>query len=291
MHEDGDVRVKRGVRLRGKSGAPRALDVVLEHEKGPHKYLTLVECKLWNKRVERQDVDSLAASIDDLEASGGAIFTTVGYQAGAKTYAKSKAIDLFLIRDLLDEEWGAPGRVVELFLQFFSPTVRNVQSLCIPGQEGSPPRLSLKLGPDGPRSDDPEAARVENKVNECAAEMTRRVVDRRYILCSGEDCTRYFLTRVRMPFDPPVQLRDAETGEPGTVLEIHLEIGTKVTQSKLRLDRGEQWDWALVVEDCVRDARFLDSRRSGAPSGVTWVPRTVDRLRDQGSLGLLCSHS
>jgi hypothetical protein len=274
MHEDGDVRVGRGVRLVGKSGAPRDIDVVVEHEKGPHKYVTLVECKLWNRRVHRQDVDALAASIDDLEASGGAVFTTVGYQAGAKTYAKSKGIDLFLVRDLLDEEWGAPGRVVELYLQFFSPTVRNVQSLCIPGKDGTTPRLALQLGPDGPRSPDPEVAKIENIISDGAAEMTKRVRDRRYLLCSGEDCERYFLTRVRISFDPPVHLRDADSGDPRTVLEVNLEVGTKVTQSKLRIDRGEQLDWALVVEDCVRDARFLNSRRSGAPSSE-WRPHAV----------------
>ena len=40
------------------------------------------------------------------------IFTTKGYEKGAKTYASSINIDLFIVRDLTEEEWGLPGRHV-----------------------------------------------------------------------------------------------------------------------------------------------------------------------------------
>lgn len=41
---------------------------------------------------------------EDLNASKGVIFITVGYEAGAEKYAKSKNIDIFVIKDLTQEE-------------------------------------------------------------------------------------------------------------------------------------------------------------------------------------------
>lgn len=52
----------------------------------------------------------MAASIRDLGANKGAIFTTKGYEEGALLYAKNENIDIFVIRDINDDEWGQPGR-------------------------------------------------------------------------------------------------------------------------------------------------------------------------------------
>ena len=277
MHEDGTVSVRRGVALDGKSGATRKIDVVLDHEQGPHSYRTLIECKLWGRRVERSDVDVLAASIDDLEASSGAIFTTVGYQSGAKEYAASKKIDLFVVRDLMDDEWGAPGRVVELYLQFFSPSVRNLRSLSVaPDSNNLRQPVTLSLGHGAPRSSDQNAAKLENKINDCAASITQDIRNRGYLLSSGEDCTRYFVTEVRMPLNPPLKLTISDGATSHLVLELQLEVVTRVEQSKLRFDRGEQLDWALAVENCVTGARFTNFRRSGKPASQ-WTAHALSK--------------
>ena len=64
-------------------------------------------------------VDVLAAKIEDLNASKGVIITTIGYEKGAELYAKHKNIDIFVVRELTEEEWGSPGRIIEIVLQFF----------------------------------------------------------------------------------------------------------------------------------------------------------------------------
>jgi len=91
---DGNVLVEHNVTETGKSGATRQIDVKVTQTTTLHTYKTIIECKFWKKAVERSTVDIVAASIEDLNASKGVIFTTKGYQQGAETYAKSKNIDI-----------------------------------------------------------------------------------------------------------------------------------------------------------------------------------------------------
>src|SRR4051812_23376572 len=88
--EDPDLEVEHDVMLTGRSGARRQIDVKFTHQAGGHTYETLVECKHWKKKVDRQRVDVLAASIEDLGAAKGVMFTTVGYEPGAEDYARQK---------------------------------------------------------------------------------------------------------------------------------------------------------------------------------------------------------
>ena len=117
--QDEELDVEHDVTLTGKSNAKRQIDVLIKHKTLFHEYITIVECKRWKHRVDRSRVDILYAAMDDLNASKGVIFTTVGYEKGALEYAKSKNIDLFLVRDLKSEEWGLPGRNINFFIQTY----------------------------------------------------------------------------------------------------------------------------------------------------------------------------
>lgn len=119
LHEGSEVTVEHNKTLMGNSGATRQIDVVITHRKGPYEYLTLVECKYWRNRVKREQIDVLWASLQDLNAAKGVLFTTKGFQAGAEIYAESKGITIFVIRELSDEEWGRPGRLIDFVFQIF----------------------------------------------------------------------------------------------------------------------------------------------------------------------------
>ena len=107
MHKDGKITVEHDVTLTGASGATRQIDVLVTEDKGSEKQLTLIECKYWNYNVGRTEADIMFASLDDLNASRGVIFTTKGYQKGAKAYAKAKNIDIYVVRSLSDGNYSA----------------------------------------------------------------------------------------------------------------------------------------------------------------------------------------
>jgi hypothetical protein len=105
--------------------APRQIDVLVRHKQGLYEHLIVVECKYWNSPVERLHVDALATTVREVGASRGVIVSTKGFQSGAITQAQHESIDLFVVRELTDEEWGLPGRVVNLFLQIIQPSIGN----------------------------------------------------------------------------------------------------------------------------------------------------------------------
>lgn len=124
--KDPSLEVEHNVTQIGKSGAQRQIDVKFTHNAGGHTYVTLVECKRWKEKIDRRRIDELFASIEDLNAAKGVMFTTAGYEVGAETYAEHKGIDLFVVRDLTDEEWGPPGRVVWFYWHLYTAEISNV---------------------------------------------------------------------------------------------------------------------------------------------------------------------
>jgi hypothetical protein len=123
-----ELKVEHDVTLRGKSNAKRQIDVLITQKTKLHTYITLIECKRWKKSVTRQVIDVLFASVEDLNANKGVIFTTKGYEEGAIDYAKSKNIDIFLVRDIRDDEFGSPGKKFSLYLQTFNGKLENFES-------------------------------------------------------------------------------------------------------------------------------------------------------------------
>jgi len=63
------------------------------------RILGLVECKCYKSRVEVSDVEEFHSKHDDIGAHKGIMFTTVGYEAGAKKVAKGRGIALFILRE------------------------------------------------------------------------------------------------------------------------------------------------------------------------------------------------
>jgi len=73
--EDGNVVVERNVTEIDLYGAKRQTDIKITRQTKFHQFITLVECKRWKEPVSRDRVDVLAASIEALGATNGAIFT------------------------------------------------------------------------------------------------------------------------------------------------------------------------------------------------------------------------
>jgi hypothetical protein len=121
LYKDSEqVTVEHNVTEVGKSGAKRQIDVRVYQKTKLHTLKIIIECKRWKDKVDRQVLDVLASGVDDLNASKGVIFTTKGYEEGAIQYAKSKNIDIFIVRDVREDEWGKPGRYIWFYLQYFN---------------------------------------------------------------------------------------------------------------------------------------------------------------------------
>ncbi|MBU2514555.1 restriction endonuclease [bacterium] len=302
IHKNDDVTVERNVKLTGTSGASRQIDVHVTHKKGPYIYSTLIECKHWKKRVKRQQVENLYASMDDLNAAKGVIFTTIGYQSGAETYAKAKNIEIFVIRDLKEEEWGKPGKIIEFYVQMFSKTILNIdcQNTMAAAPVGTTAslkqELSLKLG--SPTTDSQNIKAINQKTKKvetivvpenqilsshkkrgetlekylegAASHGLQEIVKKDFLINDGEDCIRYMQIDVNMPFKEKGELLQVVSkGQLVIIPKIVMEVGIKINQFKIKHDRSSNLVYALAVEDCISGNTFAVSKK-GEDSSTNW---------------------
>ena len=90
--------VQHNVKLEGRSGEKHQIDVYWEYEIAGNKHRVAIECKNYNKQVPISKVRDFKGVLDDLNGVNGIMVTKVGYQEGAKNYAKEYGISLKELR-------------------------------------------------------------------------------------------------------------------------------------------------------------------------------------------------
>jgi hypothetical protein len=264
LHETGTVSVEHNVVLYGKSGVPRQCDVVIRHKEGLYEHLIVVECKLWQQNVSRLHVDALATTVGDLNASRGVIMTTKGFQSGAETFAEFAGIDLFLVRELTDEEWGFSGRKFELILQMISRSVGNLRFHDASGIPAEGVAINLAKGPTRTttptrNADGTPGPSLEDVISRTSLEALKTFTEPTFTLNSGTNCTRYMEGEVSVA--PPDGIRIMFGEQVVHVARMTFTLGIKYVQWPYTYDRGKDYVFALALEDCVRNSVIASARR------------------------------
>ncbi len=110
---EGIIHVERNYKAKGASGRNREVDVLVKFGFNPHIISLGIECKYWAQKVDGDIIDIAFAKKEDLKLDKYAVITTIGFEAGAELYAKSKGIDLFIIRPSEDDDFGYSGRIIK----------------------------------------------------------------------------------------------------------------------------------------------------------------------------------
>ncbi|QNH07041.1 restriction endonuclease [Pseudomonas sp. B11D7D] len=274
---EGNVIVEHNVTETGKSGATRQIDVKVTQKTSFHTYITIIECKFWKKAVERTTVDIVAASIEDLNASKGVIFTTEGYQQGAEIYAKSKNIDIFVVRDLLDNEWGSPGRNIQLYLnivggQMSTAYFPNAQALLIVQEQPKEMNVEIKLAQENVSD---EQFTLYSCINgDPGVNLTKilsevhRVVTHNINAIVGSN-NEYLNQKLLIKSDVTVDLSEFEFRQLRNkyaainLSEMSINFVTQISRSELNIDRAQALEYALIVQNYVSEQAHYVSKRDG----------------------------
>jgi hypothetical protein len=100
------------------------------------------------------------------------------------------------------------------------------------------------------------------------------VRDHTFLIDDGEKEARY----IRQAIDVKLPDGCVVQGPNGLVIfdACHLEMAFQVTQTRMVIDRGAKFDYALAVEDCIDGQRLLASRKVGSSESV-WRPTREKR--------------
>lgn len=280
LHRTGSVEVQRDVKLVGKSGAERQIDVLLIHKEGLYEHRIVIECKYWKQRVKRLHVDAMAYALHDLNASRAVFFTTKGYQKGAEIVAHHESIYLFKVRDLDDAEWGAPGRNVDFFIHYYSKAIGS-KRLSISGPDIPSQILNgIRLG------DNRTSTRIEHKLASLTQDTLEGLIEETSsrvlsnfatqnssLFNSGEQRAFYLSVDQQILFKEPATIYH-ETGK-SLLTRIDYELGIKVDQKHIVVDRGDAFLHAVMVENIVTKAMYVSSHhKDSAVSKMVEVSNT-----------------
>jgi len=110
--------VRHNVTLKGKSGVEHQIDVYAEFKAPLHTSKVIVECKSYDKPVEKDVVMKLIYEVQDLGVDKGILVTTSYFTADAALTAEGYNVDLWegnklgeLIREINVEETRVPANV------------------------------------------------------------------------------------------------------------------------------------------------------------------------------------
>lgn len=92
--------VSRNISIKGLSGSTHEFDVYYDFYHLDMLFRVAIECKDWERPVDKGRVQEFWAKIDDLNNIAGVMIAKSGYQAGALQFAESKGIMLLTIQDL-----------------------------------------------------------------------------------------------------------------------------------------------------------------------------------------------
>jgi hypothetical protein len=87
-------------KVKGKSGIFHQIDVLTSHSDGIHEYQTAIECKYWEKKINKEIVMKLSEIIDDAGISKGVIVSKRGFTEDGAKFARYKNIGLVELREV-----------------------------------------------------------------------------------------------------------------------------------------------------------------------------------------------
>lgn len=108
-------------KVQGKSGVFHQIDVLTSHSDGVHEYRTAIECKHWEKKVDKDPIAKLSVILDDTQIEKGVIVSQSGFTPDAEGLARSKNISLVELRNPLDADWEGLIKDVHIDLHFEMP--------------------------------------------------------------------------------------------------------------------------------------------------------------------------
>jgi Restriction endonuclease len=97
--------VSHNVRLTGRSGAPRQIDVLVEDKVGQYDIRIVIDCKDYKAPVDIKDVEECSGLFDDVSAQRGVIVCPAGFTKNAKARAQQLQIDLYSPVDTDPHKW------------------------------------------------------------------------------------------------------------------------------------------------------------------------------------------
>jgi hypothetical protein len=110
----------------GKSTVTHQIDVLTSYTDGIHTYKTAIECKYWDKNVNKDTIMKVAEIVEDAQINKGVIVSKQGFTPDAISYAKYKNIGLIELREFREEDWQGRLRNISFKTLLLNPKLTGL---------------------------------------------------------------------------------------------------------------------------------------------------------------------
>lgn len=86
-----------------RTGRRRQIDISIRFDQGFYEYLTIVECKNYSRKVGMNHVEAFHTKLEDTGAQKGIMVSSLGFQSGAVSAAKTYGIELYTLAEQMTD--------------------------------------------------------------------------------------------------------------------------------------------------------------------------------------------
>lgn len=122
-------------KITGKSTVEHQIDVLTSHSDGLHTYKTIVECKYWDKNINKDIIMKVAEIVEDSGINKGVIVSKNGFTPDAISFAKYKNIGLIELREPTEEDWKGKIKNILINMNMYLPQIDSFEILINPETE------------------------------------------------------------------------------------------------------------------------------------------------------------
>ena len=97
------VKINHNTIIQGRSGTSHQIDLSYQFSIARFNYLTIIECKCWNRKVSQNIISQVNDVKNDVNAHKAIVVSAMGFQPGALQYAEHVGIGLVKITKELEE--------------------------------------------------------------------------------------------------------------------------------------------------------------------------------------------
>ena len=114
-------------KVTGKSTVRHQIDVLTNFSDGLHNYKTAIECKYWNKNIDKDIIMKVAEIIEDAGINKGVIVSKNGFTPDAISFAKYKNIGLVELREFTEGDWEGRIKTISFKMNMLLPEIHNLE--------------------------------------------------------------------------------------------------------------------------------------------------------------------
>ena len=251
-------------KVEGKSGVRHQIDVLTAHSDGVHEYKTAIECKHWNKKIDKDAISKLLVILEDTKIEKGVVVSQFGFTPDARKLAEYKNISLVELRKPVDDDWDGLIKDVHINVHLEVPETYDFRFVQGDVRDESKKENLRVLNSD-------VLVHIINEKSISLHEITSRILSAPTAAEGGADTSGFCWSEVRSPEDDErafaVRFPDDTTlsvpirkGR-ARIREIHFKVRHKISTESIEI-RSE--DYVSMTMHTI----FENKRFAVAPDGT-----------------------